>query len=139
MRPVVVISTFPDEDSVTETAKLLVKDRVCACVNMLKISSVYSWNGKIESGPEYLAIFKTVPGNRNLLKRRIREAHPYDVPEIAEVDVTSVNDAYMRWLIESTVGAPSATTAAATATTAGTADGNSDSGLSDGGDNNSNG
>ncbi|MEK0376927.1 MAG: divalent cation tolerance protein CutA, partial [Nitrosopumilus sp.] len=36
------------------------------------------------------------------LKKKIKETHPYDVPEIAEVDVTSINKSYLNWLIEST-------------------------------------
>ncbi len=78
------------------------KNKTVACVNISKISSIYSWNGKVESASEYLAIFKTVTKNKKLLKMKIKETHPYDVPEIAEVDVSSINQPYLRWLIEST-------------------------------------
>jgi periplasmic divalent cation tolerance protein len=81
---------------------MLVKNQIIACVNISKIDSVYSWNGKIQNLPEYLAIFKTITKNKTKLKKVIAETHPYDVPEIAEIDVTSINKSYLNWLIEST-------------------------------------
>ena len=56
----------------------------------------------MENVSEYLAIFKTTTKNKKLLKKKIKETHPYVVPEIAEVDVTSINKSYLNWLIEST-------------------------------------
>ena len=84
-------------------ANELVKNKTVACVSFSKISSVYPWNGKIQNASEYLAIFKTLTKNKTLLKKKIKENHPYDVPEIAEIDVASINKSYLNWLIESTV------------------------------------
>ena len=81
---------------------MLVKNKTITCVNISKIDSIYSWNGKIQNSPEYLAIFKTISKNKIKLKKVITETHPYDVPEIAEIDVTSINKLYLNWLIEST-------------------------------------
>jgi periplasmic divalent cation tolerance protein len=83
-------------------AKELVKNRFAACVNISKISSIYSWKGKLEDTSEFLAIFKTTQKNKNSLKKAIKKMHPYDVPEIAEIDIRSVNQPYLKWLIEST-------------------------------------
>lgn len=101
MKPVVIISTYPDKRSVSKVANDLVKNKVAACVNFSEISSVYSWNDKLENTSEYLAIFKTVTKNKTVLKRKIKETHPYEVPEILEVDVTSANSSYMNWLLKS--------------------------------------
>lgn len=102
MKPVMIISTYPDKKSVTRIARMLVKNKTSACVNISKISSIYSWNDKIENSSEYLAIFKTTSKNKKLLEQKIKETHPYDVPEIAEVDVSSVNRPYLDWLVDST-------------------------------------
>jgi periplasmic divalent cation tolerance protein len=102
MKPVIIISTYPTKKSITVIANELVKNKIVACVNISKISSIYSWKGKIENTSEYLAIFKTVRKNKTLLKKKIKETHPYDVPEIAEIDVTSINKPYLEWLINST-------------------------------------
>ena len=102
MKPVIIISTYPNKKSITKIANEFVKNKIVACVNISKISSIYSWNGKVENASEYLAIFKTTTKNKKLLKQKIKETHLYDVPEIVEVDVTSINKSYLNWLIEST-------------------------------------
>lgn len=102
VKPTVIISTYPDKKSITKIAKLFVKNKTVACVNISKISSIYFWNKKIENTSEYIAIFKTTSKNKKLLKEKIRETHPYDVPEIAEIDVTSINKSYLDWLVDST-------------------------------------
>ena len=102
MKLVVIISTYPDKKSISKIANQLVKNKTVACVNISKISSIYFWKGKIENSLEYIAIFKTVPKNKSLLKKKIKETHPYDVPEIAEIDVNSINNSYLKWVIEST-------------------------------------
>jgi len=102
MKPAVVVSTFPDKRSLAKIANRLVEDKIVACVNLFRVSSVYSWKGKIESGDEYLGIFKTTQKNKGLLKKALAELHPYDVPEIAELDVISANSSYMQWIVDST-------------------------------------
>jgi periplasmic divalent cation tolerance protein len=102
MKPVLIISTYPDKKSISKIAKDLVKNKTVACVNISKISSIYYWNGKIEDTYEYIAIFKTTTKNKKSLKQKIKETHPYNVPEIAEIDVTSINTSYLKWLEEST-------------------------------------
>ncbi|NND86901.1 MAG: divalent-cation tolerance protein CutA [Nitrosopumilus sp.] len=103
MKPVIIISTYPDKKSILKIAKELVKNKTVACVNISKISSIYSWNKKIENTSEYLAIFKTLTKNKKFLKKRIQETHPYDVPEIAEIYISSINKPYLNWLTESTI------------------------------------
>jgi periplasmic divalent cation tolerance protein len=102
MKAVIIISTYPDKKSISKIAKEFVQNKTAACVNISKISSIYSWKNKIENTSEYLAIFKTISKNKKLLKQKIKETHPYDVPEIAEIDITSINKTYLNWLVEST-------------------------------------
>ena len=102
MKFTIIISTYPTKKLVSEIATELVKSKIAACVNFSKISSIYSWDGKIENNSEYIAIFKTSLKNKNLLKKRIKDSHPYDVPEIVELSPNSVNKPYLKWLINST-------------------------------------
>ena len=102
VKPVVIVSTFPSKQSVTGIANKLVKKKLAACVNMTKISSVYTWKGKVENQSEYLALFKTTKKNQSTLKKELKKIHPYDVPEIAEINVESINQPYMKWLVDST-------------------------------------
>ena len=102
VKPVVIVSTFPSKQSVTSIANKLVKKKLAACVNITKISSVYTWKGKVENQNEYLALFKTTKKNQSTLKKELKKIHPYDVPEIAEINVESINQPYMKWLVDST-------------------------------------
>ena len=102
MKPTIIISTYPNKKSISKIANDFVKNKLVACVNISKISSIYSWNEKIENTSEYLAIFKTMTKNKKLLKIKILETHPYDVPEIVEIDIISINKTYLNWLIDST-------------------------------------
>ena len=102
MKPIIIISTYPNKKSITKIANELVQNKIAACVNITKISSIYSWQGKIENASEYLALFKTTQKNKKSLKEKIKATHPYDVPEIAEINITSINKSYLKWLIEST-------------------------------------
>ena len=102
MKPVIIVSTFPDKQSITKIANQLVKKKLVACVNIIKISSVYTWKKKIENQSEYLALFKTTKKNQIILKKELRKLHPYDIPEIAEINVDSINQSYLKWLVDST-------------------------------------
>ena len=103
MNPVIIISTYPDKKSLMKAANKAVKTKKAACVNISKISSVYAWKGKIENSNEYLGFFKTTEKNKKILKNEIKKSHPYDVPEIAEIKISSINKPYLDWLLESTL------------------------------------
>jgi len=103
MKPIIIISTYPNKKSITLIANELVEKKIVACVNFTKISSIYSWKGKIENSSEFIAIFKTTYKNKKLLKEKIKESHPYQTPEIAEIEISSINQSYLKWLIDSTL------------------------------------
>ena len=102
MGPVVIISTYPDKKSVLKIANVAVKKRLAACVNFTKIHSIYTWQGKLEKTQEFLALFKTTNKTKASLKKEIQKLHPYQVPEIMELEVNSINKSYLEWLIGST-------------------------------------
>ena len=97
------MSTYPNKKSLEKIANQLVKNKLAACVNIFKIYSIYSWKGKIEKTSEYIALFKTTQRKKKQLKEKINETHPYEVPEIVELNVKSINKPYLSWLIESTL------------------------------------
>ena len=102
MKAIIIISTYPDKKSIIKISNELVKTKLVACVNITKISSIYAWQGKIKNTSEYLAIFKTTNKNKKILKEKIKSTHPYDVPEIVEIEILSINKPYLDWLVNST-------------------------------------
>ena len=95
-----IISTYPaDKKALTRLASELVREGAAACVNISEVSSFYSWGGEVvEDEREQIAIFKTTSDRKAALKERIRQTHPYDVPEIAEIRISDMNEPYLRWM-----------------------------------------
>jgi periplasmic divalent cation tolerance protein len=102
MGAMIIISTYPDKKSVLKTANVVVQKQLAACVNFTKINSVYIWKGRMEKTEEFLALFKTTNKVSPSLKIEIKKLHPYKIPEIAEIKMTSINKSYFDWLIQST-------------------------------------
>ena len=95
---VIILSTFPSEELVAEVAKHVVSAKLCACVNFVRIRSIYSWDGKIEDQHEFLALFKATSKSAKKLKAEIARLHPYKIPEIVELKMSNVSKPYMSWL-----------------------------------------
>jgi len=98
----VVLLTGPDRDTMERLARTLVEERLAACVNLLDgLRSIYRWEGSVEQADEVLAIVKTTRDRLGALERRVRELHPYDVPEIIALPVEGGSEAYLDWVSES--------------------------------------
>ena len=83
----------------------LVESQLAACVNLVPaVESIYRWQGKIEHSHEVLAIFKTTADAWTAFEARVRELHPYEVPEIVALRPEEVSGAYAKWVRESVGG-----------------------------------
>ncbi len=99
---IVVFCTVPNEIVGRTIADELVGCRLAACVNIVPgLTSVYRWKGKIETDVEMLLIIKTIRSKYSGLEKKIREIHPYDVPEIIALDITSGSSDYLKWISKS--------------------------------------
>jgi periplasmic divalent cation tolerance protein len=97
-----VFSTFADAATARNVAFKLVEERLAACANIVpQIESIYRWQGKIESATEVFVIFKTTHGRYQQLENRLRELHPYEVPEIVQIQIRDGLPAYLNWIVES--------------------------------------
>jgi periplasmic divalent cation tolerance protein len=97
-----VLCSFPDIDSARQIGTLLVERQLAACVNLLpSAESIYHWQGKVESAPEVLALFKTTEALWPEFEQALAEAHPYEVPEIIAIRPDAVAGPYRAWLLES--------------------------------------
>ena len=82
----IVFCTFPDLGQARETGTALVEAQLAACVNLIPaVESIYRWEGKVETAAEVLAVFKTTSEAWPRFESRLRELHPYEVPEIVAV------------------------------------------------------
>ena len=95
-----VISTSKESDA-PELAKILVEEKLAACVNVVPgATSYYTWEGKLEQDEESLLFIKTTAGAVQRLTARLRELHPYDVPEIISLEIRGDegNGDYLKWV-----------------------------------------
>jgi len=95
----VVLCTFPEVDKARQIGTALVEAQLAACVNLLPgIESIYRWRGLVEREGEVLAVFKTSVAAWPAFEQRLRELHPYDVPEIVALHPDQVAESYARWV-----------------------------------------
>jgi periplasmic divalent cation tolerance protein len=105
MPVLVVLSTFPGSDKAAEVARVLVEEKLAACVNLVPgVRSIYRWQGAVNEDTETLAIIKTTPEHYDALATRMAALHPYNVPEILALPVSAGHHPYVAWLLAS-VGA----------------------------------
>lgn len=101
--PMVVLSNFPDEASARGLAGQLVASGLAACVNVLApCRSVYRWEGAVEEATEVPLLIKTTRARYAAVEHAIREAHPFEVPEIIALPVTQGLPAYLAWVDQET-------------------------------------
>jgi len=104
-KSVVVFITVDTSKNADKIIKILLKERLAACVNKVKnLSSTYWWKGKIEKAKEILLIIKTRKTNMQRLIKRVKKIHPYSVPEIISFDIKKGNKEYMEWLVKESKG-----------------------------------
>ncbi len=94
-----VISTTDSIELAQNIAAALVEAGEAACVNVIPgIRSVYRWEGKLCSEVEFLMLIKTSDERFEAVRRRIRQLHTYQLPEIIAVPIVDGDREYLDWL-----------------------------------------
>lgn len=98
-----VFTNMPDVASAERLARQLIDAHAAACVNRLApCTSSYRWKGEIETASEVPLLIKTTRSAYPRLEKLIREAHPYELPEIIAVPISAGLPAYLSWVREET-------------------------------------
>ena len=96
-----VITNLPDAASAEILARQIIASRAAACVNQLApCTSTYRWQDQIETACEVPLLIKTTAAAYPRLEALIRAAHPYELPEIIAVPVTTGLPAYLSWVAQ---------------------------------------
>ena len=72
------------------------------CSLLPPLRSVYRWQGAIEQADEVLLLAKTAADRTPDLVSRLRELHPYELPEIVAVEAAAGLPAYLDWVADAT-------------------------------------
>jgi periplasmic divalent cation tolerance protein len=95
----VVLCACPDDATARRIAEALVSEHLAACVNrMAGVQSTYRWQGQVRDEPEVLLLIKTLRRRFEALELRLKALHPYDVPEIIALPVTTGSVEYLAWI-----------------------------------------
>ena len=82
-----------------QIATTLVEDGLVVCVNIVEqVRTIYKWEGSVEKSYESLMIIKTAADKTDELIDKVKEIHPYEVPEVISFDITAGNQDYLDWL-----------------------------------------
>ena len=107
-KSLIVLCTCPDEATAGRLACALVEEELAACVNAIPgVSSTYRWQGEVQRDREVLLVIKSTETAYARLEERIRELHPYELPETVAVPIVRGSRAYLRWLQEAASGGAS--------------------------------
>ena len=102
MSVISVYAVFADADEAGRIGRLVIEERLAACVNILgPILSIYRWKGVIEDANEVAAIFKTSDARAGALMARIAALHSYDVPCVVSWPIDKILGPYADWVEES--------------------------------------
>jgi periplasmic divalent cation tolerance protein len=95
----IAFCTCPNEDVAARIAETLVAERLAACVNQVSgVRSTYLWQGEIVDDGETLLLIKTTDARFEALTARLRELHPYELPEIVATPVSRGLAEYLQWV-----------------------------------------
>lgn len=96
-----VTTTWPDEVHASTAAERLVAEGLAACAQVQgPVHSTFRWEGALERATEWHCVLKSTAARYPALEARVKELHPYEVPEIVATPIMHGNPAYLAWVRE---------------------------------------
>jgi len=94
-----IYMTAPNEAEAASIARILVEERLAACVNIMGgMRSIYCWEGEIQEDAEFVLIAKTRRDLASALTDKVREIHSYDCPCVVTLAIDGENPAFLDWI-----------------------------------------
>jgi len=100
----VLLTTAPTRDEAQKIARLLIEEKLAACVQLLPIESFYFWQDKTQNDAEILLLIKTRAALFDAATARIKDIHSYTVPEIVALPFAAGFQGYFDWIGQVTAG-----------------------------------
>ena len=94
-----VYALFGSRAQAETIGRAMIAARLAACVNILApCTSIYRWDGTIETAEEVPALFKTTADGADALISAIAAAHDYATPAIVAWPIAAAHPPYAAWL-----------------------------------------
>ena len=97
-----MLTTTPSREEAQSIAKLLIEEKLAACVQLLPIESFYVWQDKTQNEAEILLLIKTRTVLFDAAVARIKQIHSYTVPEIVAMPFAAGLPGYFEWISQVT-------------------------------------
>ncbi|MDB1135793.1 divalent-cation tolerance protein CutA [Candidatus Anaplasma sp. TIGMIC] len=102
--PCIIYVTMPDHDTACKISSELLNHRLISCANTFSnVTSMYLWNGELNTDTECVTIMKTLTHLCERAMQKIQELHPYDVPAVFSIPVKDCSQAFLDWMSSSLV------------------------------------
>jgi len=102
---IVVLSTCDSAEEAANIARLLVEQRLAACVNVVPgVRSIYRWQDKVEDSAEWLLVIKSRRGLFDRLCAELQKTHSYEVPEVIALPIVDGSGEHLAWLDRELLG-----------------------------------
>lgn len=98
----VVLVTAPNKALAEAIARQLVETKLAACVSLLPVASIYSWQGEVHHDDEWQLVIKTDLAHFDRLEAAVRALHPYEVPEVIGLPIACGSLPYLQWIAAQT-------------------------------------
>ncbi len=96
---VIAMTSCPTGEVANHLAQALVGERLAACVTQIpSATSTYIWKGQVQNDTEVVLMMKTTAGKFEALAARVKELHPYELPECIALPVCAGTENYLDWV-----------------------------------------
>ncbi len=96
-------TSVPDLLFAKRLAHILVEDKYAACVHLSPMGlSMYLWQDNLEGSEEIILTIKTSTAKQQACMAKIKELHPYEVPEIICLPIIGGDSEYLTWINQQT-------------------------------------
>jgi len=97
---VFIHTTCATKEEAETLGKLIIDNRMGACVHYWPINSMYNWKGAFKNVEEIMIVITTFESKLEDVNDLISKHHSYSTPMIAGVDVRRINRAYKEWMMK---------------------------------------
>ena len=99
---IIIQTTTNNKKEAKKLTKLLIKNKLAACVQISKINSFYTWENKCCMDKERLLSIKTKQEHYKTIETLIKENHSYETPEIISFELNNLSSEYALFINENT-------------------------------------
>ncbi|NET38377.1 MAG: divalent-cation tolerance protein CutA [Cyanothece sp. SIO1E1] len=103
----VVLVTASSKAEAEAIASTLVGAKLAACVSLMPIQSIYTWQGEVHQDEEWQLVIKTDLDQFTTLETKVQAIHSYEVPEIIALPIVKGANSYLTWISEQVDSSPS--------------------------------